>query len=113
MVQNRNKIIELFIGNISNSIIHEILEKAINDKEISDRYVKEFKTSWSKAEQYRKKINPINKPLPKKDVEYIRKKIINKIKSNLNFRISKGYENIDLSLVEKLVEKALEDMKIS
>ena len=37
MSQNRNKLIILFIGNISNAIVHEILEKAINNKEITDK----------------------------------------------------------------------------
>ena len=36
MSQNRNKLIILFIGNVSNAIVHEILEKAINNKENSD-----------------------------------------------------------------------------
>jgi len=40
MSQNRNKLIILFIGNVSNVIVHEILEKAINNKEITDRYRK-------------------------------------------------------------------------
>lgn len=30
MPQNRNKLIELFIGNIVNAIVHDILEKAID-----------------------------------------------------------------------------------
>ncbi len=38
MVQNRNKLIDLFIGNISNSIVHKILEKAIDNKEIASKY---------------------------------------------------------------------------
>ena len=29
MPQNRNQLIELFIGNITNAIVHRILEKAI------------------------------------------------------------------------------------
>ena len=52
MVQNRNKLIELFIGNASNSIVHRILEKAIakeRNEEISDKYRKELITSFEIA----------------------------------------------------------------
>ena len=45
MVQNRNKLIDLFIGNMSNSILHKILEKATEDIEMSNRYNKELTTS--------------------------------------------------------------------
>jgi len=43
----------------------------------------------------------------------MKNKIINKVKAELNLRISKGYENIDLGLVNDLVIKALKDMAIS
>ena len=72
MVQNRNKLIELFIGNASNSIVHRILEKAIakeRNEEISDKYRKELITSFEIARRYRKGINPVNLPLPKKDMK--------------------------------------------
>jgi hypothetical protein len=32
MTKNRKKLIELFIGNLSNSVVHEILERAANEK---------------------------------------------------------------------------------
>jgi hypothetical protein len=38
--------------------------------------------------------------------------MINKVKSELNTRIERGYENIDLSLVEEFVEKALNELEI-
>ena len=60
MVQNRNKLINLFIGNISNSIIHDILERAIKNEEISNRYEKELTTSFEIAKKYRNKINPLS-----------------------------------------------------
>ena len=56
MVQNRNKLIDLVIGNISNSIIHKVLEKAINNEEISNRYDKEALTSWKIASKYEKRL---------------------------------------------------------
>ena len=71
MAQNRNKLIDLFIGNISNSIVHKILEKAINDKELANRYNKELLSSLKIARRYREKINPVNAPLPDKDIEHI------------------------------------------
>ena len=55
MTQNRNKLIDLFIGNISNSVVHEILEKAIDNEEISRRYEKELTTSLEIAKKYREK----------------------------------------------------------
>lgn len=67
MPQNKNKLIELFIGNISNAIVHNILEKAIDKEEIAEKYRKELITSFEVAKKYREKINPINTPLPIKE----------------------------------------------
>ncbi len=67
MPQNRNKLIELFIGNISNAIVHEILEKAITQEELIEKYDKELLASLSLAKRYREKINPIDKSFPHKD----------------------------------------------
>ena len=113
MPQNRNKLIELFIGNISNAVVHEILERAVGKELMADKYRKELATSFEIAKQYREKINPANKPLPNRDVEYIRNKIINKVKAEIMIRISKGYENIDINLIEKLVDKALKNTDIA
>ena len=115
MVQNRNKLIELFIGNASNSIVHRILEKAIakeRKEEISDKYRKELITSFELARGYREKINPVNLPLPTKDILYIKNRIIKKATSELMIRISKGYRNIDIGLVEKEVDDILRKMNI-
>ncbi len=64
------------------------------------------------AKRYREKINPINKALPEKDIEYIKSKIINKVNSELKLRIEKGYKNINLDLAEGVVNKLLVDMKV-
>lgn len=112
MVQNRNKLIELFISNISNAIIHGILEQAVIKELIADKYRKELTTSFEVAKRYREKINPVNKPLPGKDITYIKTKIINKVRAELITRISKGYKNIDLDLIEDLVNKTLKDTEI-
>ena len=113
MVQNRNKLIELFIGNISNAIVHEILEKAIDDDNIRNHYNIELKVSVDKARSYREKINPANMVLPDKDIGYIKDKIIRKVKLELQLRASKGYENINFDLVEITVENILRDMGIT
>lgn len=112
MVQNRNKLIDLFIGNISNAVIHKILEKAAEQEELSNKYNKEQLTSFEIAKRYREKINPIKSPLPYKDISYIKSKRINKVRAELLLRISKGYENIDLGLVENLVNEFLKETKI-
>lgn len=112
MVQNRKKLIDLFIGNVSNFIIHEILEKAIDNKELSNRYNKELLNSLKIAKNYREKINPIKNILPDKDIRYIKKRLTNKVKSELRIRIKKGYQNINLNLVEELVDKALKEMGV-
>ena len=113
MVQNRNKFIGLLIGNISNAIVHEILEKAISSEpEISIKYGKEIRNSFEIAKIYREKINPINSTLPLKDIQEIRDKISKKVKMELRARISLGYKNIDLSSVETEINNVLEELKV-
>ena len=113
MDQNRNKLIELFIGNMSNAILHKILEKAITDTDIVDRYNKEIKNSFEIAKQYRDKINPLNISFPEKDINYIKNKIIRKVKAELQIRISKGYKNINLDIVEQIMNELLKETKIT
>lgn len=112
MDQNRSKLIDSFIGNISNAILHKILENAIDDKDIANKYLKESKNSWDIAKKYREKINPVNTYLPDKDINYIKQKITNKVRAELLIRISKGYENINLKIVEKFVDKTLQEMNV-
>lgn len=112
MVQNRNKLINLFIGNISNAVVHEILEKAIDVDEIINKYNKESEVSFEIAKRYREKINPVGKLLPSEDVLKIRNKAINNVKNELEIRILRGYKNIDVALVEDIVDKFLKEMRI-
>jgi len=112
MTQNRNKIIDLFIGNLSNAVVHKILEQAVDDEILRKYYDKELLNSVEIAKRYREKINPINGPLPEKDIAHIKSKIINKVISELKLRIEKGYKNLNLDLVEDIVNKMLVDMKI-
>lgn len=112
MTQNRSKLIDLFIGNLANAIAHKILEEAVDDEIIRKYYDKELLNSLKIAKNYREKINPINEPLPEKDIKHIKNKIIGKVQSELKLRISKGYKNINLDLVEDTANKMLVDMKV-
>ncbi|MEK6855323.1 MAG: hypothetical protein AABX73_03825 [Nanoarchaeota archaeon] len=112
MAQNRNKLIELFIGNISNAIAHKILERAATKEILADKYRKELVNSFEIAKRYREKINPSNRLIPDKDAVYIKEKVIARVKAELMTRISKGYENIDLELIDTLTNKTLKDTKI-
>ena len=69
--------------------------------------------SFEIAKRYREKINPTNRLLRDKDAGYIKNKIINEVRAELNIRISKGYKNIDLNLIEKLIDKALKNTNIA
>lgn len=109
---NKNKLLTLFISNLSNAVMHKILEKAIDIPEISQRYNKEIKNSWEIAKAYREKINPPNKELADKDIEEVKRKTISRVKSELRIRIEKGYENIDLNIIEKVVEESLREMNV-
>src|SRR3989344_6848494 len=97
MPQNRKKMLDLFIGNISSAISHEILMISTENKELASHYKKERDNLITLSEKYRHNINPINKTLSDKDVEYIKSKVKNKIKSELSSRIKKGYRKISKS----------------
>jgi hypothetical protein len=112
IVQNRNKLIEKLIGNLTNAIVHAILEKASGSEELAKGYHKESGESLNQAKQYRNKINPISNSLPERDIDYIKTKLINKIKAKLTTRINEGYKNIDLNLVDELVDKHLKQMNV-
>jgi len=115
MGQNRNKLIDLFIGNSSNAIVHRILEKAVlslNNPEVAGRYRTELTTSYEIAKKYREKINPQNEPLPEKDSAEIKDKILRRVNNELGKRISAGYKNIDLGSVEKEIFLFLSGMRV-
>lgn len=112
MTQNRNRLIDLFIGNISNFIVHSILEIAIDNKDIANKYNKELTNSLEIAKRYREKINPSEATLQARDINYIKDKILNKVKAELLLRISNGYTNIDINLIEPLIDKTLKEMKV-
>lgn len=109
---NRNKLLELLVSNLTTAIVHKILEKAIDKPEVVEKYIKEVKNSWEIAKKYREKINPIHKALPACDIGELRKKITTRVRAELNLRISKGYTNINLSLVEEFVDNYLRELNI-
>ena len=108
--QNRKKLIDLFIGNLSNVVVHQISLEATDNLEIASKYEKELETSLEIARKYRKKINPRNSNLFEKDLQYIKTKVKNKAISELKKRILKGYKNIDLNLVEVYIERILKEI---
>lgn len=111
-MQNKNKIIGLFIGNVATAIIHQILEEAIHDENVRKYYEKEFQNSFDIAKKYREKINPIDKPLITADRIQIEERVASKVKNELLIRIEKGYKNIDTSKISIHVEKMLKKLKI-
>ena len=64
------------------------------------------------ARKYREKINPIDKPLPLKDLNDIKVKIIKKVNIELNLRIKKGYTNLDLKNVEMKTKILLKKLNV-
>lgn len=110
MALNRKKLVKLFIGNVSNAVLHKILEEAVEDGAIRKYYDKEFLNSLDIAKKYREKINPINSKLP--ESSEIKEAIIRKVNNELKVRIAKGYKNIDLSLVELNTNKFLSELKV-
>ena len=55
MSQNKKDIIDRFIGNLSNAVIHQILDKAVQNEEISLKYRKEINISLDKSKNIQRK----------------------------------------------------------
>ena len=113
MPENRNNLIDKFVGNLSNAIVHEALFGSAENKEAASYYKKELDNSMRISRAYREKINPVDRTFSKEDIEYIRKRVINKSKAKLMTRILQDYPNIDLSLVESLIDRALKELGIA
>lgn len=110
MALNRKKLIKLFIGNISNAVLHKILEKAVEDDIIRKYYDKEFLNSLDIGKSYREKINPAGDKLP--ESSEIKDAIIKKVNNELKLRVSKGYKNINLNLIGPAVNQILAQLKV-
>ena len=102
----------MLVGNVSNAIVHSILEKAIVDSEVKSRYKKEMENSLEIAKRYRLKINPANTTLPEVRAEEIKEKLPRIVKTKLNERISKGYKNINLDRIEEEADAKLKELKV-
>ena len=83
MTQNRNKLLDLLVGNLANAVVHKVLEDATEDEPLSDNGAAEAK-----------------------------ERITNKAEAELKLRIAKGYENINLGSVEEVTKKILADLRI-
>ncbi len=110
--QNRNKLLNLLTGNLANAVVHKILEEASEEEPRKKYYDDELLNSIEIAKSYREKINPVNEPLLDKDAAEIKRKIINKATAELKLRITKGYENIKLELIEEAANRILAELKI-
>ncbi len=112
MTQNRNKLLDLLIGNLANAVVHKVLEEAAEEEQRKKYYDDELSNSIEISKRYREKINPVNKPLPSKDAAEIKERIVGKAEAELKLRIAKGYENINLGLVEETTAKLLAELKV-
>jgi len=91
------------------------LEISLNTREqveLSKHYEKESTNFFEIAKRYREKLNPINNSLPQKDIDHIVQKIENKVRSELNLRISNGYQGIDLNLIHPMILNLLKSLRI-
>lgn len=112
MTQNKGRIIDLLIGNLANGIVHSILEKSAGFIGLSEKYRKELINSFNIAKTYREKLNPLNTPLTYADKNYIRFHLQKRVNSELRLRISRGYKNINLSLIEEEIDNIFKKLKI-
>lgn len=98
-------------GNLANAVLHKILEQAVDNADITSKYLKEIDNSWEVAKRYREKINPADRPLPEKELKEIKEKIIRKVKAELQILMAHGYGNLNLESVERTVEEMLRKIK--
>ncbi|MBI4139393.1 hypothetical protein HY483_00340 [Candidatus Woesearchaeota archaeon] len=112
MSQNRNKIIDIFVGNTVNAIVHVILQQSISDEDVSKKYLEEVRTSLKSAKKYREKVNPINTVFQRIEAENLKIIIQRKVEKKLHKRIAKGYKDIAIGTVEENVVKILQELKV-
>lgn len=78
---------------------------------LQSKYGKEALNSLTRAQAYRKKINPEGTFSDTEALE-VRGQIIRRVTSDLSRRIHEGYPGIDLSLVELSVDTFLKELSI-
>lgn len=113
MNQNRNKLLQLLVGNLVNVIVHKVLEETAKEEILRHHYDKESLVSFEIAKRYREKINPLQRALPEEDISSIKNETIRRARKELELRISKGYQGINLDLIELILEKILGELKIT
>lgn len=112
MVHNRNKLLTLLIGNLVNAVVHRVLEEATTEEILRKRYDKESLVSYEVAKRYREQINPLQRCLSPEDAGQIRKEVIRRAYQELQTRISKGYQDVDITLIEPVLQKLLKELRV-
>ena len=112
MSQNRNKLLQLLVGNLVNLVVHRVLEESAKEEILRNHYDKESVTSFEVAKKYREKINPIDRELPQRDLEQIKEQVFKRVNKELQMRMNKGYGGIDLDLVMNFLERELKNLEI-
>lgn len=112
MSHNRNKLITLLIGNLTNVVVHHVLEKSVKEEILRKYYDKESLHSLEIAKRYREQINPLQRALPDIDVAKIKEEIIKRSRNELLLRVSKGYRGIELEAIESILEGLLWELKM-
>ena len=102
----------MFIANISNAVVHQVLEKSIEEYYLRKKYNHEFINSLNVSKRYRDKINPANTKFAENDKEEIRKKIKNNTLNELKIRINKGYKEINIGLIDNVIDNILKELKV-
>lgn len=113
MSQNKWKIIDYIIGHLSNAVVHLILSSASPPEEILGKYKKEIKNSFDEAVRYMGLINPKDSSLTESDITYIKERIEKRVKNELLRRISQGYGNVNLHLIDSTIDNMLKQLNIT
>ena len=69
---------------------------------MSNKYLKEIKTSIESAQKYRSIINPIKAPLIIKDIDYIRNKLVRKVESDLKAVLIYLFKSLTCSAISDI-----------
>lgn len=112
MNHNRNKLITLFIGNLANVVVHQVLENSVKEEILRKYYDKESLHSLEIAKRYRDQINPLQRALPDIDAGEIKAEVQKRARNELLLRISKGYRGIELDSIELVLEKLLKELNV-
>lgn len=102
----------LLIGNLANVVVHKVLEEATKEEILRKRYDKESLISYEVAKRYREQINPLQRCLSPEDAGQIRKEVIRRAYQELQVRISKGYREVNLALVEPVLQKLMKELRV-